>query len=83
MEKVFTKLMAEGQLMIGDQLVIFGKSGSDSQVINVENIIEVNGREEVIINKERNRYFITHLYLIDSSWASEIFIITHNQSLTT
>ena len=75
MNKKFTELMAEGQLIHGDTLLIIGKSHSDSQVVKVEDIIESNDREEIIIDEEKNRYFITHMYLDGSSWADDIFII--------
>jgi len=77
--KKFIELEAEGQIMIGDDLVIIGKSPSDSQVVKVEGILEagdeVGGTEEIIIDRELNRYFITDMYLKGESWADDVFII--------
>jgi len=71
----FIELKAKGQIMIGDDLVIIGKSPSDSQVVNVKDILEVGDTEEIIIDHELNRYFITDMYLKGESWADDIFII--------
>ena len=73
--KSFIDLMGEGQLMIGDELLIIGKSDSDSQVCKVEDILDGGDNEEIIINTRKNRYFITNMYLSGKSWAEDIFII--------
>ena len=56
----------EGQLSIGDKITIVGKSTKDDQKVTVKDVIEVNGCEEVIINKKRNCYFITHYFRHES-----------------
>lgn len=66
------QLTAEGQLAPGDKIQIIGKSERDSQTITVKEVITVNGREEVIINKRQNRYFITCKVLDGSSWAQSV-----------
>lgn len=73
--KDFVRLKEEGQVCIGDELVIIGKSKSDSQVCTVEDCFLTGGKEEVIINTDENRYFITEMYLNGESWAEDIFII--------
>ena len=65
---------AEGQLKIGDKITIIGKSTSDDQKTTVKDVIKVNGKEEIIINKRRNGYFITHMLLSGSSWAKQVQI---------
>ncbi|WP_345882268.1 hypothetical protein [Shewanella algae] len=63
---------SEGQLKSGDTITIIGKSASDNQITTVKEIILVDGREEVIINKPKNRYFITSMLLDGSSWAASV-----------
>lgn len=65
---------AEGQLKIGDKITIIGKSTSDDQKTTVKDVIEVNGKEEIIINKRQNKYFITHMLLSGDSWAKQVQI---------
>jgi hypothetical protein len=65
---------AEGQLKVGDKIVIVGKSTSDDQKTTVKDVIEVNGKEEIIINKRQNKYFITHMLLSGDSWAKQVQI---------
>lgn len=81
--KCFTKLTEEGQLVLGDELVIIGKSHSDSQVCKVYDLLDVDGKEEVIISPASNKYFITDMYLNDQSWADDVFIITRHQKAKT
>ncbi|MNY22100.1 hypothetical protein D3C86_1556870 [compost metagenome] len=69
------QLTAEGQLAKGDKIKIVGKSESDSQTITVKEVIDVDGHEEVIINKRKNRknrYFITNMVLDGTSWAKSV-----------
>ena len=66
------QLTAEGQLAKGDKIRIVGKSERDSQIVTIKEVITVDGREEVIINKRRNYYFITALVLAGSSWAKSV-----------
>ncbi|MFM5431416.1 hypothetical protein ACET9P_11045 [Aeromonas veronii] len=66
------QLTAEGQLAKGDKIKIVGKSDSDSQTITVKEVIDVDGHEEVIINKRKNRYFITNMVLAGTSWAKSV-----------
>lgn len=64
----------EGQLKVGDKITIIGKSTSDDQKTTVKDVIEVNGCEEIIINKKQNKYFITHMLLSGGSWAKQVQI---------
>ena len=64
----------EGQLKKGDEITIIGKSISDDQKTTVKDVIEINGKEEIIINKRRNRYFITHMLVSGDSWAKQVKI---------
>ena len=66
------QLTAEGQLTKGDKIKIIGKSERDSQTVTVKDVITVNGREEVIINKKRNFYFVTSMVIAGKSWAKSI-----------
>ena len=65
----------EGQIKKGDKLLIVGKSTSDDQRVTAKYVIEVDGREEVILNKKLNRYFITQLLLTGKSWAKQVCIV--------
>lgn len=69
------KITAEGQVQVGDKLQIIGKNDKDIQIAVVMDVLSVSGREEVLINVERNYYFITELLLSGHSWASEVRII--------
>jgi len=71
-----TIVTAEGQVKVGDKLKITGKNDRDSQTATVMDILSVNGREEVLINVERNYYFITELLISGQSWAGEVRIIS-------
>ena len=71
-----TLVTAEGQVKVGDKLQIIGKNDRDTQTATVMEILSVNGREEVLINVERNYYFITELLISGQSWASEVRIIS-------
>ena len=66
----------EGQLKIGDKITIIGKSTSDDQKTTVKDVIEVNGREEIIINKKPieayNEYFIALLFTINLSYITRL-----------
>ena len=73
--KYFIELKSKDQIKLGDDLVIVGKSPSDSQVISVKDILDVDGKEEIILDQELNRYFITDMYLKGQSWAEDVFII--------
>ncbi len=64
----------EGQLKKGDKITIVGKSTSDDQNTTVKDVIEVDGNEEIIINKRQNKYFITHMLLSGDSWAKQVQI---------
>lgn len=63
---------SEGQLKKGDKIHIVGKSESDSQNISVKEVLDVDGREEILINISRNRYFITEMLLDGKSWANQV-----------
>lgn len=66
----------EGQLKKGDNITIVGKSILDDQKTTVKDVIQVNGKEEVIINKRCNKYFITCMLVDGNSWAKQVQI--HN-----
>jgi len=76
--KDFIELKSKDQIKLGDDLVIVGKSPSDSQVVRVKDILDVDGKEEIILDQELNRYFITDMYLKGQSWAEDVFIIKIN-----
>ena len=65
---------AEGQLKAGDKITIIGKSTKDDQKTTVKDVIKVNGKEEIIINKKQNKYFITHMLVSGQSWAKQVQI---------
>ncbi|EIU6870660.1 hypothetical protein L5169_004797 [Vibrio parahaemolyticus] len=58
-----------GQLKVGDKIIIQGKSERDSQFAKVKDVLNVDGREEIIINRKKNRYFITDMLIEGGSWA--------------
>ena len=66
------EITAEGQLTIGDTIQIVGKSDRDSQTVTVKDVITEAGREEVVICKRRNYYFITKMVIDGTSWAKSI-----------
>lgn len=70
-------LSAEGQLKIGNKIKIVGKSRTDSQIATVRDVIQVNDKEEVIIDIKRNRFFSTSIFLKGQSWAKQIQLIEH------
>jgi len=65
---------AEGQLKVGDKITIVGRSTKDDQKTTVKEVIKVDGKEEIIINKKYNRYFITRMLLSGDSWAKQVQI---------
>lgn len=71
------EITKEGQLKVGDKLKIIGKNKkSDSyENITVKDIIDNGYGEEIIINKSKNHYFLTHLYLSGSSWCEKVYIL--------
>lgn len=68
---------SEGQINKGDTLRIVGKSTSDNQEVTAKEIIIIDGREEVIINKKLNRYFITRLLVEGKSWAKQVCVLNN------
>ena len=64
----------EGQIKKGDVLQIIGKKQLDDQKTTAKEVIKVNGKEEVILNKKMNYYFITELLLKGESWAKQVCI---------
>ncbi len=68
---------AEGQIKKRDRLQIVGKSTLDDQIATVKEVIIVNGKEEIIIDKKKNRYFITSVLLDGRSWAKQVCIFNN------
>ena len=69
------KLIAEGQVKVGDRLKIIGKNSSDDyNSIKVKSIVDNGYGEEIIIKKKKNRYFMTKLYLKNASWCKSVEI---------
>ena len=66
------EITTEGQLAVGDTIQIVGKSERDSQTVTVKDVISEAGREEVIICKRRNYYFITKMVIEGTSWAKSV-----------
>jgi hypothetical protein len=67
------KLSAEGQIKVGNILKITGKNSKDSyKSIKVKEVIDNGDGEEIIINKKKNRYFMTRLYLSGASWCKSV-----------
>jgi len=64
----------EGQLKVGDKLTIIGKATRNCQQTTVKEVIDIDGNEEIIINKKFNYYFITHLLISGKSWAKQVQI---------
>ena len=65
----------EGQIKIGDKLKIIGKSTRDDQYAIAEDVITIDGNEEIIIDKDENRYFITKLLVKGTSWAKQVCLV--------
>jgi len=68
-------LSAEGQLKRGDTLRIYGKSESDNQVVTVKDVLKIGENEEVLIDREKNRYFITKCVLSGTSWVKCVVVV--------
>ena len=68
-------LTEEGQIKKGDMLSIVGHSDLDTQLITAKHVIDVDGKEEVIINELKNYYFATNMVVSGKSWAKSILII--------
>jgi hypothetical protein len=67
------KLSAEGQIKVGDRLKITGKNSRNShKSIKVKEVVDNGYGEEIIINKKKNYYFMTRLYLDGASWCKSV-----------
>jgi len=75
------KVSREGLLGKGDKIKIVGRSEKDSQEVTVKSVINVNGKEEVIINKNKNKYFITSMVISGESWVHSVLIVKHKKPL--
>lgn len=69
----------EGQVKKGDYIHIIGKNPIDSQVIRVAEILDVDGHEEILLNKRKNTYFITNMLINGESWVKSAKIWTPPQ----
>lgn len=69
------KLELKDEVKYRDLLFIIGKSKGDTQAVYVDDVLSVDGKEEIIIDSEFNKYFITDMYLDGDSWAKEIYIV--------
>ncbi len=72
--KAMQIVTAEGQIKVGDEITIIGKSTKDDQKTTVKEVIKVDGNEEVIINKKHNKYFITKMLVSGESRAKQFQI---------
>ena len=68
-------ITGEGQLKKGDKIQIVGKSMMDDQRTTVKEVIHIDGNEEIIIDKRRNRYFITKMLITGESWAKQVCLL--------
>lgn len=68
------RLTAQGQLKKGDEIIIVGKSPKNDQRATVKLVFDNEGSEEIIIDRERNRYFITSMVVSGESWAQQVLI---------
>ena len=68
------RLTAQGQLKDGDKIIIIGKSPKDDQKAKVKLVFDNEGVEEIIIDRKKNRYFITHMVISGDSWAQTVLI---------
>lgn len=76
--KKWTKVIKEGQIKKGQKLKIIGKSSRDTQYCIAEDVLNIDGQEEVVINRKLNRYFITRLAINNCSWAKEVWVFHEN-----
>jgi len=65
----------EGQIKVGDKLKIIGKNTRDDQYAIAEDILMIGGNEEIIIDTDKNRYFITKLLIKGTSWAKQVCLV--------
>lgn len=72
------KITTFGQLSVGDKVKIVGKSKRDCyKSITVKDVLNPNTKkEEIIINKSKNYFFITNMLVKGTSWAKEVTKIT-------
>lgn len=68
------RLTAQGQLKNGDEIIIVGKSPKDDQRAIVKLVFDNEGSEEIIIDRTKNRYFITSMVVSGDSWAQQVLI---------
>ena len=69
------RVYKEGQIKKGDRLVVLGNSDIDDQITTAKEVITIDGREEIIINKRKNKYFITSMVVDGTSWANSVHIL--------
>jgi hypothetical protein len=64
-----------GQLNVGDKIQVTGKSKKYDSTTTVKAVLNSGDKEEILIDKSKNIYFITSMLLDGSSWTKEIKLI--------
>lgn len=67
------KITEYGQLSIGDNIVIVDSNGQHIHHVVQDILSPGTNKEEIIIDKKDNKYFVTSKYLNDNSWANEVY----------
>jgi len=64
----------EGQIDVFDTILV--KDGSWAiRSFKVRGILNENGKEEILLIKRSNQYFITQVFLDGKSWVKECYIV--------
>lgn len=68
---------APGQIQVGDVLLI--DDGRRVYSAPCAEICRPHIDPEIVINRKRNQYFITSMYLAGQSWVKEVQIVRHQR----
>ena len=68
----YSKLSAVGQIYEGDRLILVNGAGKVTKTTAKFVLNQNTDKEEVVINKSKNLYFILSMYLDGSSWVKAV-----------
>ena len=68
----YSKLSSPGQIFRGDKIILVDVEGKIRKCKAKAIINQNTDKEEIIINKKRNSYFIVSMYLNGSSWVKAL-----------
>ncbi len=68
----YSKLSASDQIHEGDRLIVVDDSGKVKKTTAKIVINPNTDKEEIVINKSKNHYFILSMYLRGASWVKAV-----------